>query len=60
MHISVAYPDGHPDRANVLSEDQEMEFLKSKVNAGADFIVTQLFYDTDRFIRWVKKARLQG
>ena len=45
---------------NVLSEDEEMEFLKSKVDAGADFIVTQLFYDVDRFIRWVGKVRDKG
>jgi methylenetetrahydrofolate reductase (NADPH) len=30
------------------------------VDAGADFIVTQLFYDIDSFLRWVKKVREKG
>jgi len=34
--------------------------LKAKVDAGADFIVTQLFYDADRFLSWYKKLRAKG
>jgi methylenetetrahydrofolate reductase (NADPH) len=30
------------------------------VDAGADFIVTQLFYDVDRFLQWLKKVRAKG
>ncbi|KAF9792741.1 methylenetetrahydrofolate reductase-domain-containing protein [Thelephora terrestris] len=54
----AAYPDGHPDAEN----DRETEFrhLKAKVDAGADFIVTQLFYDTDAFLEWVKEIRARG
>ncbi|KZT09600.1 methylenetetrahydrofolate reduct [Laetiporus sulphureus 93-53] len=57
--IGVAvYPDGHPDRGT--DEEGELEHLKQKVNAGADFIITQLFYDVDGFLQWVKKVRQKG
>jgi len=43
MGIGVAgFPEGHPDTPNRL---QEMENLKRKVDAGADYICTQLFFD---------------
>ena len=54
----VAYPDGHPDKET--DEDGELEFLKQKVDAGADFIVTQLFYDVDGFSSWIQKVREKG
>jgi methylenetetrahydrofolate reductase (NADPH) len=38
----------------------EIQFLKSKVNAGGDFIFTQMFYDTDIFFDWVKRVRAAG
>lgn len=58
MSIYSAYPDGHPD--STFDEDTELEFLKEKVDAGADFIETQLFYDVDQFLHWMKKARQKG
>jgi methylenetetrahydrofolate reductase (NADPH) len=30
------------------------------VDAGADYIITQLFYDVDGFLRWEKKVRQKG
>ncbi|KAG8758831.1 hypothetical protein FRC11_002982 [Ceratobasidium sp. 423] len=39
---------------------QEMQWLKEKCDAGANFIFTQMFYDADVFIRWVKAAREAG
>jgi methylenetetrahydrofolate reductase (NADPH) len=54
----AAYPDGHA--GSTLSEDEEIEYLKAKVNSGADFIVTQLFYDVDNFLRWLRKIRSYG
>ena len=54
----LAYPDGHP--GSDLDEDKELDFLKAKVDAGADFIVTQLFYDTERFKDWIQKVRQKG
>lgn len=37
-----------------------MQYLKDKADAGADFIITQLFYDCDLFIAWMKKCRAAG
>ena len=37
-----------------------MRYLKDKVDAGADFIVTQLFYDVDIFLDWVTRCREAG
>ncbi|KAF9014000.1 methylenetetrahydrofolate reductase-domain-containing protein [Cyathus striatus] len=54
----AAYPDGHADSS--LDEDEELDYLKAKVDAGSDFIVTQLFYDVDRFLEWQKKVRAKG
>ena len=43
-----------------MTEDVELDYLKAKVDAGADFIMTQLFYDVDRFLQWVEKVRAKG
>lgn len=56
--IGVAgYPEGHIDCPD---KDQDIQYLKEKVDAGADFIVTQLFYDVDVFIQWLGKCRDRG
>jgi methylenetetrahydrofolate reductase (NADPH) len=57
-HPPLAYPDGHA--GSTLSEDEEIEYLKAKIKSGADFIVTQLFYDVDNFLRWIRKIRSCG
>lgn len=56
-HDSSGYPDGHTDAESLESD---LLHLKEKVEAGADFIVTQLFYDVDGFIEWVQKVRDLG
>jgi methylenetetrahydrofolate reductase (NADPH) len=58
LTLRAAYPDGHSE--NDTDEDGELEYLKAKVDAGADFIVTQLFYDVDNFLRWLKRVRQKG
>ncbi|RHZ57906.1 hypothetical protein Glove_382g40 [Diversispora epigaea] len=56
--ICVAgYCEGHADNPD---KDDDLRRLKQKVDAGADFIVTQLFYDEDLFLIWVKKCRAIG
>jgi methylenetetrahydrofolate reductase (NADPH) len=56
--IGVAgYPEGCDDNKD---EDQLLDHLKEKVDMGATFIVTQMFYDVDNFIRWVGKVRERG
>ncbi|KAG5634890.1 hypothetical protein H0H81_000407 [Sphagnurus paluster] len=54
----AAYPEGHAETH--LDEDTELEYLKEKVDAGGDFIITQLSYDVDRYLRWLKKVRQKG
>lgn len=56
--IGVAgYPEGCDDNKD---EDQLLDHLKEKVDEGATFIVTQMFYDADNFVRWVGKVRERG
>ena len=51
------YPDCHPDSP---SPEADVAFLKAKVDAGADFIITQLFYDVDVFLKWQARCRDAG
>ncbi|KAJ8489356.1 hypothetical protein ONZ51_g2999 [Trametes cubensis] len=57
--VSVA---GYPQTHRLPPEEaaREMGYLKEKVDAGANFIFTQMFYDVDMFIDWVKAARAAG
>ncbi|KAI1758741.1 methylenetetrahydrofolate reduct [Hypoxylon sp. FL1150] len=56
--IGVAgYPEGCDDNKD---EELLLDHLKEKVDMGATFIVTQMFYDADNFIRWVGKVRERG
>jgi methylenetetrahydrofolate reductase (NADPH) len=56
--IGVAgYPEGHPQCLNLT---RDMENLKRKVDNGANFIVTQLFFDNADFYRFRDHARAMG
>jgi methylenetetrahydrofolate reductase (NADPH) len=56
--IGVAgHPEGHPDSPDSASD---IRHLQEKVNCGADFILTQLFYDTGAFFRFVRQCRGAG
>ncbi|MCA9279647.1 MAG: methylenetetrahydrofolate reductase [NAD(P)H] [Phycisphaeraceae bacterium] len=56
--IGVAgYPEGHPAMPNRM---REMDLLKAKVDAGADFIVTQMFFDNRDFYDFRDRCRLAG
>lgn len=53
----AGYPEVH-DRQ--FSLDQEIKHLKEKVDAGADFVVTQLFYDVEGFLTYYRSCRAAG
>jgi methylenetetrahydrofolate reductase (NADPH) len=56
--IGVAgFPEGHPATPNRLLE---MEYLKAKVDAGADYICTQLFFDNHDFYDFRDRCALAG
>ncbi len=56
--IGVAgFPEGHPEMPNRL---KEMDYLKRKVDAGADYICTQLFFDNHDFYDFRDRCDLAG
>jgi methylenetetrahydrofolate reductase (NADPH) len=56
--IGVAgFPEGHPGTPNRL---EEMDHLKAKVDAGADYICTQLFFDNRDFYDFRERCELAG
>lgn len=58
MGVGVAgFPEGHPDMPNRL---KEIDFLKAKVDAGADYICTQLFFDNRDFYDFYERCEIAG
>jgi len=53
----AAFPEGHPDTPNRLLE---MDYLKAKVDEGADYICTQLFFDNHDFLDFRDRCSLAG
>merc|ERR1719281_624486 len=53
----AAYPEGHIDAE---SFDKDLRYYKEKVDAGADFGVTQLFYDPNLYFEFLRKSHAIG
>ena len=56
--IGIAgYPEGHHETPNLLTE---MDHFRAKVDAGADFVISQLFFDNRRFLDWRDRCTMAG
>ena len=54
---AAAYPEGHPETRDLA---RDLAHLKVKVDAGVDFLVTQLFFENSHYFRFVERARAAG
>ena len=53
----ACYPEGHPESANRI---EDIELLKKKVDAGADFLTTQMFFDNDMLYSFLYRLEAAG
>ncbi len=54
---AAAYPEGHLETRDL---GQDLAHVKTKVEAGSDFLITQLFFQNAHYFRFVERARAAG
>jgi len=54
---AAGYPEKHPESKNL---EEDIGWLKKKVQKGADFIITQMFFDNRHYFEYIVKARDAG
>jgi methylenetetrahydrofolate reductase (NADPH) len=54
---AACYPEGHPEAADL---DADLAHLATKVEAGVDFLISQLFFDNQDYLPFVRRARSAG
>jgi len=53
----ACYPEGHPESKN---KKEDIQYLKEKVDAGCDFLTTQMFFDNNILYNFLYKIRERG
>jgi methylenetetrahydrofolate reductase (NADPH) len=49
----AAYPEGHPESPSL---EKDMEYLKEKIDVGADFVITQMFFNNRYYYQFLERA----
>ena len=55
--LAACYPELHPESNSVYDD---IDFLKEKVDAGANHLLSQLFFDNEQFYRFLERCKIKG
>ena len=53
----ACYPEGHPEAATIF---EDLDHLKEKVDAGCEYLTTQMFFDNEKYYAFVDRCRAEG